>query len=647
MMRKLFVTLSLSVIAGILSPISAHAAVATFSCTGSDGNASSASYTVTSGVLTNISNCYGALTLDSSVTQIDYATYANNVTSIVIPATTATIGQQPFTSPLTSITVASANPNYKSDSSGVLYTKDGTTLVQYPRNAPGSTYTVPSGTTTIGWCGFSAVMNLQTVVVPSSVTTMSNGFNNCFFPSTSSLQAINVNGANAFYSSIDGVLLSKTQNTLFQYPIGKRDVSYTVPSTVTSIQANAFALNPFDQNVILPNGLLSIGTYAFYENTGITSITIPASLTTFGNYPFLGASNLTAINVDNANTVVKSLSGVVYSKDGTQLIEYPDGKTDTNFVIPNGVTTVLAQWVWTNPFLINVTVPSTVTTIGSGYLQSRTSKLSYLIFSGNSSLTSISGAYAATVIYCGTNNSAISTHATTLSLVKKCETAAPAFTLSNSKDVVEVGKNIIGFASIASSTPDFYTISPSVGDGLTFNDTTGSLSGTPLNSAPPTTYLITGVNAFGSLTAQYSLRIDGIMVPDPVQQSKITSMTPTSSTASVVTAIVVNGTFFEKVSAIQVNGIGLAAGSWVQTPTTISFAIPGKSVGTYSIQVFNGSVPVLAAQSFTVNAAPVIKPVPVAPSKPKVTYIQCSKPGNGTRTVYGVNPVCPSGYVKK
>jgi len=646
-MRKLFVTLSLSIIAGILAPISAHAAVATFSCTGSDGNPSSASYTVTSGVLTNISNCYGALTLDVSVTQIDYATWGNNLTSIVIPATTATIGQQPFTSPLTSITVASANPNYKSDSSGVLYTKDGTTLVQYPRNAPGTTYTVPSGTTTIGWCGFSAVMNLQTVVIPSSVTTMSNGFNNCFYPSASSLQAINVNAANAYYSSIDGVLLSKTQNTLFQYPIGKRDVSYTVPSTVTSIQANAFALNPFDQNVILPNGLLSIGTYAFDENTGITSITIPASLTTFGNYPFLGASNLTAINVDSANTVVKSLSGVVYSKDGTQLIEYPDGKTDTNFVIPNGVTTVLAQWVWTNPFLINVTVPSTVTTIGSGYLQSRTSKLSYLIFSGNSSLTSLSGAYAATVIYCGTNNSAISTHVTTLSLVKKCETAAPAFTLSNSKDVVEVGKNIIGFASIASSTPDFYTISPSVGDGLTFNDTTGSLSGTPLNSAPPTTYVITGVNAFGSLTAQYSLRIDGIMVPDPVQQSKITSMTPTSSTASVVTAIVVNGTFLEKVSAIQVNGVGLAAGSWVQTPTTISFAIPGKSVGTYSIQVFNGSVPVLAAQSFTVSAAPVIKPVPVAPSKPKVTYIQCSKPGHGTRTVYGVNPACPSGYVKK
>ena len=31
----------------------------------------------------------------------------------------------------------------------------------------------------------------------------------------------------------------------------------------------------------------------------------------------------------------------------------------------------------------------------------------------------------------------------------------------------------------------------------------------------------------------------------------------------------------------------------------------------------------------------------------KVTYIRCVKPGKVTRIAYGVNPVCPVGYVKK
>jgi len=107
----------------------------------------------------------------------------------------------------------------------------------------------------------------------------------------------------------------------------------------------------------------------------------------------------------------------------------------------------------------------------------------------------------------------------------------------------------------------------------------------------------------------------------------------------------VTGSFVEKISSIQINGTGLTAGSWVQTPTTISFTIPGKATGTYSIQIFNGSAPIMAAQLLTVTP---VKDLPsLAGSKQKVTYIRCAKPGHGTRVAYGVNPVCPTGYTKR
>ena len=643
MRRILF---ALVVLTGIFTPIAAHAALVTFPCTGSDGNPTSATYTVTDGTLTSIRDCYGALTLDASVTRINYATSFSYVTSITIPSTTTTIEQDPFMGPLTSITVATGNTHYKSDASGVLYTYDGLTLVQYPEAAPGTTYSIPTGTTTIGGCAFSQVQNLQFVTVPASVTSMDGGFQNCSYPSTSSLQAINVESANATYSSLDGVLFNKTQTSLVQYPIGKTNTSYTVPSSVTAIVGGAFALNTFDANVIIPTGLLSIGTYAFESNTGLTSITIPASVSTFGDYPFVGDSKLTAINVDPTNTILKSVSGVLYSKDGTRLIEYPDGKTDTNFVIPTGVITLEVQWIWTNPSLLNITVPSTVTTIGAGYTQSRGSNQSYLIFSGNSSVTSISGSYAKTVIYCGTTSSVISTYAVSNGSAAKCESAAPAFTSSKATESLEIGNSISGYSITASVTPDGYSISPAVSNNLSFNDSTGLISGTPSSAASPIIYTITGYNAFGSASVTYALTVTPVPVPDPVQQSKISGITPTTGVAGTPVTVTASGNFVEKISAIQIDGIGIAVGSWTQTPTSVTFTIPTKSAGSYSVQIYNGSAPVLAEQRFTVTAVPIpasLNPVP----KQKVIYISCAKPGHGTRIAYGVNPTCPAGYVKK
>ena len=82
----------------------------------------------------------------------------------------------------------------------------------------------------------------------------------------------------------------------------------------------------------------------------------------------------------------------------------------------------------------------------------------------------------------------------------------------------------------------------------------------------------------------------------------------------------------EKITAIQINGIGIAAGSWIQTANSISFVIPSMPVGTYSIQVYNGSAPVLSPVFFeytkqvpTPAATPVVTPSPAPTPTPKPT----------------------------
>lgn len=137
-------------------------------------------------------------------------------------------------------------------------------------------------------------------------------------------------------------------------------------------------------------------------------------------------------------------------------------------------------------------------------------------------------------------------------------------------------------------------------------------------------------------------------VPDPVQQSKITALSVSTAIAGTPTPVEITGSFVEKIRAIQVNGVALPAGSWSQTASSVAFTMPAKAAGTYQIQLFNGSAPVLKAQNFTFTAPiVVVAPTPTPTAKPKVTYIRCAKPGHGTRIAYGVNPTCPTGYVKK
>lgn len=111
------------------------------------------------------------------------------------------------------------------------------------------------------------------------------------------------------------------------------------------------------------------------------------------------------------------------------------------------------------------------------------------------------------------------------------------------------------------------------------------------------------------------------------------------------TTVVATGTFMEDVRAIQVNGVALSLGSWKQTATTLTFAVTPSIAGVYSIQIFNGSAPVLAPQTLTVSAAPTA-PKPVSLKRSRYIYLHCVN-GPKKRIVYGTNPACPVGYSKQ
>lgn len=297
-------------------------------------------FSISNNVATSGGSCAGAVVIPSGVTAIDeFAFETSSVSSIQIPATVTTIGQRAFESSSVSVVTFASN----------------------------------SGLTTIGSRAFAATSSLTSISLPDSVTQLGTS----------------VFEGSALTSIVIPPDLTEIPNNAFRGNADLATVTIPADSQVTRIGQYAFSETPDLAQVDLPAGLTTIAEQAF-ENSGIPEITIPASVT------FIG---------DSAFSYAESLSSVTFAR-GSQLSEIgPFAFTHTAIVgiqIPEGVTTISTSTFEGAAALTRVTIPSTVTQIGSRAFQG-TEDLTEVLFTGDSALTTIgdfafNGAYALTAV---------------------------------------------------------------------------------------------------------------------------------------------------------------------------------------------------------------------------------------------------------
>jgi hypothetical protein len=160
-----------------------------------------------------------------------------------------------------------------------------------------TTITIPNSVTSIGDFVFTYCTKLTgTIAIPSSVLSIGEGN----FSACTGLTRLDVDVNNPNYSSLEGVLFNKSQDTLLQCPAGKTG-SYSIPNSVTTISNSAFYYCSVLTSITIPNSVTTIGEYAFYTCSGLTSITIPYSVIIIGVWTFAYCSNLTEIHVKAVN----------------------------------------------------------------------------------------------------------------------------------------------------------------------------------------------------------------------------------------------------------------------------------------------------------------------------------------------------------
>ena len=176
--------------------------------------------------------------------------------------------------------------------------------------------------------------------------------------------AVAVGGEGIELPSIKGLFGSEAQAASEKYDIYTYEVGSDGTVTITDCDDSAQGAITIPSQID-GKPVTSIGDDAFRWCSSLTGITIPNSVTSIGSSAFHGCNKLKQINVDTANTTYSSENGVLFNKEKTELIRYPEGKADTSYSIPSSVTNIGNQAFEDCSSLTSVTIPNSVTSIGS------------------------------------------------------------------------------------------------------------------------------------------------------------------------------------------------------------------------------------------------------------------------------------------
>jgi hypothetical protein len=203
-----------------------------------------------------------------------------------------------------------------------------------------------------------------------------------------------------------------------------------------------------------------------------------------------------------SGTPTAAVASATYTVTATSVF----GNTNTVISLSTGVAPSSLSYTTPNTFTAGTaigTLSPTVTGTVNSYSITPNLPVGLSLNTSTGAITGTPNTASASATYTVTATNAYGTITTTLSV--EVQGPPTGLTYPNQVFTINTAVSPIVATVVANPAPTF-SISPSLPAGLSFNTSTGAITGTPLQRYLPTTYTITASNSFGSTSYSFIIQ---------------------------------------------------------------------------------------------------------------------------------------------
>lgn len=210
------------------------------------------------------------------------------------------------------------------------------------------------------WCG-----KLESIVFSKNIKSIpERAFYMC-----ENLKSINISdkvtsiGESAFYycKSLTSIDIPDSVTDIGTYAFSLCESLQTVKlsENISTISEYLFNGCKSLKNIEIPKNVTKIEKYAFSKCDSLNEVYIHSRIKSIGSGAFSGCNSLANINVDANNTKYLDIDGVLFSKDRSTIMCYPEGK-GSDYSIPNGTTRIAQSAFYFCDTITNIVMPNSV-----------------------------------------------------------------------------------------------------------------------------------------------------------------------------------------------------------------------------------------------------------------------------------------------
>lgn len=197
---------------------------------------------------------------------------------------------------------------------------------------------------------FNNCVSLQKITIPQEVSAIGSYYCHASFEGCDKLSYIDVDKNNTTFTSIDGILYSKSKQTLYYYPPAREDKSFSIPNYVRNIRYYAFKGAKYLKTLSIPKEVINLEC-AFAQCESVERIQLPSKLPNDTLPSFEGCTSLKKITIPSGVTTISAAA-------------FRNCDSLKTVVMPNTVTKINNYAFYHCDKLRNVTLGSKVKKIG-------------------------------------------------------------------------------------------------------------------------------------------------------------------------------------------------------------------------------------------------------------------------------------------